>query len=305
MRNLVLSGVLCCCLGSPSAPAIARDAPSPDGLAGEQSLPSRYPYVVQDVLRYCRPAKGFWVDLGAGKGQVAIPLVEATGNPVVMLDPDKKALAEGLRIARQQGLQDRLSAVVGVAEEMPFPDNSVDLVVSRGSIFFWKDPVKGLQEVHRVLRPGGKAYIGGGAGSGYPQSAADKLIQDRREKIAGEEAEKWKRFVELRRPEQMHQWAQDARLPQFTVMGQGALSADDPWVGQGVWLLFAKPDPTAKAAATENANRANSTGRRRVLLIDACAANERQCQRILWNYRPPVGRPRSLAVQAPIGPAKE
>jgi len=281
MRNLVLSAVAMCCLGSPAAPAAGRDAASPGGLQGEPSLPSRYPYVVQDVLRYCRPTKGCWVDLGAGKGQVAIPLIEATGNPVIMLDPDQKALAGGLQIARRLGLQDRLSAVVGVAEAMPFPDNSVDLVVSRGSIFFWKDPVKGLQEVHRVLRPGGKAYLGGGAGSGYPKSAVEKLIQERREKMAGEEAEKWKRFVELRRPEQMRRWAQDAGLPQFTVMGRGALSADDPWVGQGVWLLYEKQGPATTGGRVETARRGNSGVRctlARAICSRRCEASGRRAR---------------------------
>ena len=122
---------------------------------------------------------------------------------------------------------------------MPFPDDTVDLVVSRGSIFFWDDPAKGLSEVARVLRPGGKAYIGGGAGSGYPKWAAEKLIQGRKEKMQGEEAEKWKRFVELRRPEQM-KWAQAAGLTDFQVMGKGAISAEDARAGQGVWLLFHK-----------------------------------------------------------------
>jgi SAM-dependent methyltransferase len=137
-------------------------------------------------------------------------------------------------------LENRLSAVVGAAESLPFPDNTVDLVVSRGSIFFWDDPVKGLREVQRVLRPGGKAFIGGGAGSGYPKWAVDQLIQDRKEKMQGDEADKWKRFAELRRPEQMKEWASKAGLPDFRVLGQGAISADDPQVGQGVWLLFEK-----------------------------------------------------------------
>ena len=244
MRNLALSGVFACCLTSLSAPATAQEAGSPGGIKSEQSLPSRYPYVVQDILKHCQPKKGFWVDLGAGKGQVAIPLIEATGNPVVMLDPKQEAMAEGLRIAREKKLEDRLMAVVGAAEQMPFPDNSVDLVVSRGSIFFWEDPVKGLQEVYRVLRPGGKAYLGGGAGSGYPASAVEKLIRDRKERMHGEEAEKWKRFVELRRPEQMQKWAEQAKLPEFRVMGKGAISAEDTRVGQGVWLLIEKkPEP--------------------------------------------------------------
>lgn len=223
----------------PPAPA-AEGVKTPDRLRGEAALPDRYPYVVQDILRHCQPQKGFWVDLGAGKGQVAIPLIQATGNPVVMVDPKAESLAQGLQAAREKGLADRLAAVVGTAEQLPFPDASVDLVVSRGSIFFWEDPARGLQQVYRVLRPGGKAYIGGGAGSGYPKEAAGSLIQGRKQNLEGQEAEKWKRFVELRRPEQMRQWAEKAGLPKFEILGKGAISDEDPRVGQGVWILFEK-----------------------------------------------------------------
>lgn len=241
MRTLPVCVALCCLMGL-SPPSLAQKPAPADGLKGEHSLPSRYPYVVQDILKHCQPKKGFWVDLGAGRGQVAIPLLEATGNPIVMVDPKSEVLAEGLELAREKGLQDRLFAVVGVAERLPFPDNSVDLLVSRGSIFFWEDPAKGLQEVHRVLRPGGKAYIGGGAGSGYPREAVEKLIRGRKERMQGDTSEKGKHFVEVRRPEQMQKWAEQAKLPDFQVLGKGAISADDPRVGQGVWLLFAKPD---------------------------------------------------------------
>jgi len=225
--------------------AVAQQSGAPAGLKGERSLPSRYEHVVQDVLRLCRPQKGFWVDLGAGKGQVALALIEASGNAVVMVDPNSEGWAEGLKIAREKKLEGRLVAAVGKAEALPFPDDSVDLVVSRGSIFFWEDPVQGLREVYRVLRPGGKAYIGGGAGSGYPKWAVDKLIQERKDKLQGDNAEKWKRFVELRRPEQMRQWAAAAGLPESEVLGQGAISAEDARVGQGVWLLFKKKGPLA------------------------------------------------------------
>jgi SAM-dependent methyltransferase len=221
----------------------AKPSAAPKNLASEEGLPSCYQFVVQDILKYCRPRKGFWVDLGAGKGQLTLPLIEATGNPVLMVDPDAEAMREGLRLAREKHLDDRLLAVVGSAEALPLPDNSVDLLVSRGSIFFWNDPIRGLQEVQRVLRTGGKAYLGGGAGSGYPAWARQKLIEGRQRKLHGEEAEKWKRFVELRRPEQMTRWARGAGLPAFEVMGQGAISGEDARVGQGVWLLFEKQPP--------------------------------------------------------------
>jgi SAM-dependent methyltransferase len=220
--------------------SIAQESNAPSGLHAEKELPSRYPYVVHDALNFCQPEKGFWVDLGAGKGQVTIPLIEATGNPVVMLDPDEEAMAEGLATARAKGLANRLAAVVGVAEQMPLPDNSVDFLLSRGSIFFWDDPAQGLREVRRVLRPGGKAYIGGGAGSGYPKWATDKLVEDRATKLESPKPGKWPRFVELRRPEQMEQWARSAELTGYRIMGSGAISAADKRVGQGIWLLFEK-----------------------------------------------------------------
>jgi len=222
----------------------AQEIGGPAGIESEQSLPSRYDYVVQDLLEFCQPTKGFWIDLGAGKGQVAIPLIEKTGNPVTMLDPNKDAMMEGLELARGKGLEDKLFAIVGVAEDMPLPDNSVDLVASRGSIFFWTEPVKGLKEVYRVLRPRGKAYIGGGAGSGYPKESVTKLIEDRKRKMEGDDSEKWKEFIRLRRPEQMREWAESAGLPEFQVMGKGAISAEDERVGQGVWLLFEKKPET-------------------------------------------------------------
>ncbi|MDD3407817.1 MAG: methyltransferase domain-containing protein, partial [Methanomicrobium sp.] len=49
--------------------------------------------------------------------------------------------------------------------QMPFEKNYADLVVSRGSIFFWEDLGKAFAEILRVLIPGGIAFIGGGFGS--------------------------------------------------------------------------------------------------------------------------------------------
>jgi len=220
----------------------AQDVERPTQITAATPLPDRYPYIVKDILKYCQPKKGFWIDLGAGKGQVAIPLIEATSNPVVMLDPDVEAMCKGVELARKKGLEDRLFAVTGVAEDMPLPDNSVDLVVSHGSIFFWDDPVKGLQEVYRVLRPGGKAMIGGGMGSSYPKWAAEEFFRRRRERLDKGDPERKKHFIEVRRPETFRRWAEDAKLPNFEVVGKGAFSAAEPRAGQGIEIMFTKED---------------------------------------------------------------
>ena len=72
---LALVGLLA--LVAPRHQVLSEESDAPKDIKSEQSLPDRYSYVVKDVLDFCQPQKGFWVDLGAGKGQVAIPLNRA------------------------------------------------------------------------------------------------------------------------------------------------------------------------------------------------------------------------------------
>lgn len=65
----------------------------------------------------------------------------------------------------QKMLENRVTATCGDLHYLPFEDNSVDLVVSRGSVYFWNDLPQVFREICRVLAPGGQAFIGGGFGS--------------------------------------------------------------------------------------------------------------------------------------------
>lgn len=223
----------------------AAESPRVNKTASTRSqLPDLYPYVATDILEYCRPRKGIWVDLGSGSGGVGLALAVAetrvaSESTVVLVDPDAEALSQGLDKARSEGLGHRVVAVVGKAESMPLPDCSVDLVVSRGSIFFWDDPGKGVQEVYRVLRPGGEAMLGGGRGKHYPEWARREFSR-RRHGNMDPNSEATERFRKLRSPETFRQWAKQARLPDFKVIGQGGLSPDDPRAGKGIWLRFSK-----------------------------------------------------------------
>ncbi|KKF03324.1 class I SAM-dependent methyltransferase [Mycolicibacterium obuense] len=88
------------------------------------------------------------LDLGAGTGKLTTRLVER-GLDVVAVDPIPEML-EVLRVS----LPDT-PALLGTAEEIPLPDNSVDAVLV-AQAWHWFDPARALEEIARVLRPGGR-----------------------------------------------------------------------------------------------------------------------------------------------------
>lgn len=88
------------------------------------------------------------LDLGAGTGKLTSRLVER-GLNVVAVDP----IAELLDVLRTT-LPDT-PALLGTAEQIPLPDNSIDAVLV-AQAWHWFDPERAAAEVARVLRPGGR-----------------------------------------------------------------------------------------------------------------------------------------------------
>ena len=92
-------------------------------------------------------------------------------------DADMLALARNNITDR--GLDDRVWTLHGDVARIPLPDNSTNLAVSRGSVFFWDKPALAFAEIHRVLAPGGRAVIGGGFGSAELKEQISRTMEAR------------------------------------------------------------------------------------------------------------------------------
>ena len=86
------------------------------------------------------------LDLGSGTGAA---FQQLQNFDVTAVDPDERMLQ----------LNEFSNKVIGGAENLPFPDNSFDSIYCA---FVWRninEPKKGMDEVYRVLRPGGKFIL--------------------------------------------------------------------------------------------------------------------------------------------------
>jgi SAM-dependent methyltransferase len=100
-----------------------------------------------------RPAP--WVELGCGTGQLALALAQKVpGVHVVGIDRPAQVLAQARDAAAAVGLVGAVTFESSDARALPFPDDSVDMLVSACSLHHWADPAAALNEIARVLRPG-------------------------------------------------------------------------------------------------------------------------------------------------------
>ncbi|MFC0338375.1 malonyl-CoA O-methyltransferase [Kushneria avicenniae] len=91
-------------------------------------------------------------DIGCGTGHVTAGLRARYPNArITGIDPAPGMLQEA---TRRRG-HDRLTWQSGEAEQMPFADHSLDMVVSSLAIQWCASPAGFLQEAARALRPGG------------------------------------------------------------------------------------------------------------------------------------------------------
>lgn len=95
---------------------------------------------------------------GCGTGYVSSWVAQRGGRPVG-LDNAATQLATAQRLQNEHGR--RFPLVHGIAEQLPFRDESFDLVISEYGAAIWSDPYRWVPEAARVLRPGGElAFLG-------------------------------------------------------------------------------------------------------------------------------------------------
>jgi ubiquinone/menaquinone biosynthesis C-methylase UbiE len=124
-----------------------------------------YPVIAQQIMDRCRISEGVCIDMGTGPANLAIALTKITELKTYAMDFSWHIFPMAKENIEAKGLIGRVIPVVGDVHRMPFQDNAASLIVSRGSMRFWRNKPAAFGEIHRVLRPGGKGYVGGGLGS--------------------------------------------------------------------------------------------------------------------------------------------
>ena len=185
-----------------------------------------YPVIAKQIVERTNIKEGICIDLGTGTGALARAIAKITNLKVYALDISKDMLKLTEKYIKEEGLEGKIIPILGDVHKLPFEDNFADLIISRGSMFFWNDKIKAFKEIYRVLKPGGMAYIGGGFGN---KELREKIFAEMRKRNPN-----WDNEVKSRMKNHSKEILEDildkAGIPNYKII-------DDD---SGLWILIKK-----------------------------------------------------------------
>jgi demethylmenaquinone methyltransferase/2-methoxy-6-polyprenyl-1,4-benzoquinol methylase len=109
------------------------------------------------LLRTLQPKR--ILDIATGTGDFAIANLKLNPDKVVGIDISTEMLAVGREKIAKKNLQDKIELFEGDSENIQFEDSSFDAITCAFGVRNFENLEKGLQEMNRVVRPGGKVVI--------------------------------------------------------------------------------------------------------------------------------------------------
>ena len=140
------------------------------------------------------------LDIGTGLGVLAVMLAEEGASTVVGVDisPGMLEQAEYLRLSNLSAATERISFRLAPAQELPFSDDSFDLVTCRLVLNHSRTPERIVREAVRILKPGGILLMAELLSADNPvKRATQNAIEERRNPshVAARSADQYTKLV--------------------------------------------------------------------------------------------------------------
>lgn len=99
------------------------------------------------------------IDLATGTGDFAIAALKLNPDKIIGVDISDGMLEKGRLKMKKKGVENIIDMINGDSEDLPFDDNYFDALTAGFGVRNYENLEKGLSEMLRVIRPGGKAVI--------------------------------------------------------------------------------------------------------------------------------------------------
>ncbi|MGB9858776.1 MAG: methyltransferase domain-containing protein [Moorellaceae bacterium] len=138
-----------------------------------------YPYLARHVQEILPPGVKEILELGPFSGGITWALAEVWPYAFFTIGEERQEVRDWLEEESQKrGLLNRVSLVNTPLKPLAFPDERFEAVIFRGAFFFLE--VEVLKEIYRILKRGGRGFVGGGFGKFTPPTVIKSIAEESR-----------------------------------------------------------------------------------------------------------------------------
>jgi demethylmenaquinone methyltransferase/2-methoxy-6-polyprenyl-1,4-benzoquinol methylase len=101
----------------------------------------------------------FILDIATGTADLAIEALSLNPEKIIGVDISEGMLEFGRKKLKSKGLENKIELQLGDSEKLLFPDHTFDAAMVSFGVRNFEDLVQGLEEIYRVLKPGGQILI--------------------------------------------------------------------------------------------------------------------------------------------------
>jgi demethylmenaquinone methyltransferase/2-methoxy-6-polyprenyl-1,4-benzoquinol methylase len=99
------------------------------------------------------------LDVATGTGDLAIAALKITPLKITGIDISEQMMEIGRKKLKKRGLTEKIELLKGDSEHIDFENNSFDVAMVAFGVRNFSDPLKGLSEMCRVIKPGGLLMV--------------------------------------------------------------------------------------------------------------------------------------------------
>lgn len=99
------------------------------------------------------------LDVATGTGDFAVETLKLNPEQVIGVDISEGMLEVGRKKMKARGYEHKIDLRLGDSENLPFEENKFDAVIVAFGVRNFENLEKGLSEMHRVLKPGGRMVV--------------------------------------------------------------------------------------------------------------------------------------------------
>lgn len=140
--------------------ALAKQLAKPQGLIGRsvakklnKSNKGEYDFVVKEISNYSDSAI---LEIGFCNGVLLNQLANRFDNQYFGVDISKDMVKTATLINKEFINNGKMKLYQADIEEMPFHNETFDIIYTCNTVYFWRDAEKAISEIKRVLKPNGK-----------------------------------------------------------------------------------------------------------------------------------------------------